>query len=36
MGVLVNSRPTMFLAGLVAVLVVTLNIYLLYRTFSGK
>jgi manganese transport protein len=36
MGVLVNSRLTTLLASLVAALIVALNIYLLYQTFSGK
>jgi manganese transport protein len=35
MGVLVNQRVTSILAGLVAGLVVILNIYLLYSTFAG-
>jgi manganese transport protein len=35
MGVLVNSRRTTLLAGLVAALIVALNFYLLYQTFFG-
>lgn len=35
MGVLTNGRLTNILAGLVAVLIVFLNIYLIYSTFSG-
>ena len=35
MGVLVNHRLTTVLAGLVAALIVVLNIYLLYQTFVG-
>jgi len=35
MGVLVNRRFTTLLAGLVAAIIVVLNIYLLYQTFSG-
>ena len=35
MGVLVNRRSTMFLAGLSAVLVLSLNMFLLYRLFVG-
>jgi manganese transport protein len=35
MGVLVNKRITTFLASLVAGLIVLLNFYLLYTTFSG-
>lgn len=35
MGVLVNHRVTTFVAGIVAALIVSLNIYLLYRTFFG-
>ncbi len=35
MGVLTNGRLTNILAGLVAALIVFLNIYLIYSTFSG-
>ena len=35
MGELVNRRTTTVLAGLVAVLIVALNIYLLYQTLGG-
>ncbi|HEY9594225.1 MAG TPA: Nramp family divalent metal transporter [Spirochaetia bacterium] len=35
MGVLVNRRFTSIVAGLAAVLIIALNIYLLYQTFSG-
>jgi manganese transport protein len=35
MGVLVNRRFTTILAGMVAAIVVTLNVYLLYQTFFG-
>jgi manganese transport protein len=35
MGVLVNRRPTTVAASAVAVLIVTLNIYLLLQTFTG-
>jgi manganese transport protein len=35
MGVLVNRRVTTVLVGLVAVLIVALNLYLLYQTFLG-
>ncbi len=35
MGVLVNHRVTTMVAGMVAALIVSLNIYLLYRTFFG-
>jgi manganese transport protein len=36
MGVLVNRRLTNLLAGLCAVLILALNIFLLYQTFFGK
>ncbi len=36
MGVLVNRWFTNLLAGLCAVLILTLNIFLIYQTFSGK
>ena len=36
MGVLVNRRLTNILAGLCAVLILALNIFLLYQTFFGK
>ncbi|WP_264844751.1 Nramp family divalent metal transporter [Caldinitratiruptor microaerophilus] len=35
MGPLVNGRLTTFAAGVVAALIVSLNVYLLYRTLSG-
>ncbi|MBI3760328.1 MAG: Nramp family divalent metal transporter [Chloroflexi bacterium] len=35
MGVLVNSRFTTAIAGVVAAIIVALNIYLLYQTFFG-
>jgi manganese transport protein len=35
MGVLVNRRATTVLAGIVATLIVALNLYLLYQTFFG-
>jgi manganese transport protein len=35
MGMLTNSRFTTFVAGLMAALIVLLNIYLLYSTFEG-
>ncbi len=35
MGVLVNRRSTTLLAGLIAALIVALNIYLLVQTFAG-
>jgi manganese transport protein len=35
MGVLVNRRVTSLVFGLVATLIIALNIYLLYQTFSG-
>jgi manganese transport protein len=36
MGALVNRRITTFVFGWVAVLIIALNIYLLYRTFGGS
>ena len=36
MGVLVNRRITNMLAGLCAILIIALNIFLLYQTFFGK
>ncbi len=36
MGVLVNRRLTNILAGLCAVLILSLNIFLIYQTFFGK
>jgi manganese transport protein len=36
MGILVNSYFTTFLASLSAILIVGLNLFLLYQTFSGK
>ena len=36
MGVLVNRWLTNLLAGLCAVLILALNIFLIYQTFSGK
>ncbi len=35
MGALTNSRPTTLAAGIVAALIVALNLYLLYETFLG-
>ncbi|HHV54189.1 MAG TPA: Nramp family divalent metal transporter [Firmicutes bacterium] len=35
MGPLVNHPGTTFLAGVVAALIIALNLYLLYRTFAG-
>jgi manganese transport protein len=35
MGVLVNRRSTTALAGVIAALIVSLNLYLLYQTFFG-
>jgi manganese transport protein len=35
MGVLVNHKITTILAGLVAGIIVVLNLYLLYQTFFG-
>jgi manganese transport protein len=35
MGVLVNRRLTTVVAGIVASLIIALNIYLLYQTFFG-
>jgi manganese transport protein len=35
MGVLVNRRLTTVAAGLVALLVIALNLYLIYQTFAG-
>jgi manganese transport protein len=36
MGVLVNNRLTTFLASLAAFIIVCLNLYLLYQTFTGR
>jgi manganese transport protein len=35
MGALVNQKQTTVLAGLVAALIVGLNVFLLYQTFFG-
>jgi manganese transport protein len=35
MGVLANRRPTIVIAGIVAALVVALNVFLLVRLFAG-
>ena len=35
MGVLVNRSPTTVAAGLAAIVILALNVYLLYQTFSG-
>ena len=35
MGALVNRRPTTAIATVVVALIVTLNVFLLYRTFFG-
>jgi manganese transport protein len=35
MGVLVNRRMTTLLAGIVAALIVSLNLFLLYQTLFG-
>ena len=36
MGVLVNRRLTTMIAGIVAALIIGLNIFLLYQTFFGE
>ena len=35
MGALVNRRITTVVAGIVAVLIIALNLFLLYETFTG-
>jgi manganese transport protein len=35
MGILVNRRVTTFLTGLIAALIIVLNVYLLIQIFTG-